>query len=107
MDQGVAIYINGKRYELRMGDVSALDAKAFREQVGEPFMKVMSSEDDWDMDWIAGVVWLARRLDGERTLKFADVAGEIGYDTDIDMKGAGEPTDSDVVEGEVVDDPEG
>jgi phage tail tube protein FII len=107
--RALRIDVNGKQYTLRFGDVTGVEAKAFREQVGVPFTKIMRNDEDWDLDWIAGMVWLARRLDGERMLRFDDVAAEIGFDTEFDVSQAGvDVADGPVVEGEVVgSDPEG
>ena len=55
------------------------------------FMGLLQSfETQPDIDLIAALVWLSRRIDGERMLAFADVAREIGYDVDIEVVGEAE-----------------
>lgn len=105
VEQGVRIKLNGKIYELRVGDLTALDAQAMRKQVGMSFFGVMNTiQEDPDLDLIAGIVWMSRRVNGERTLKYEEVASEISYLTEIEAVDASEPN---VVDGEVVEgDPE-
>lgn len=111
MDQGIAINVNGKRYEVQMGDLTAADAQIFRREMGMSFMKTMQLDpEDFDLDVIAGIVWLARRKDGEVNLRLSEVASEIGYDTEIEPVQMDDDSDKKVVvDGEVMEegDPEG
>jgi hypothetical protein len=67
-----------------------------RRETGFSFRGLMqAAAKDPDVDIIAALVWLARRIDGERLLSYEDVASEIGYDVDVEL-----------VEAEADDDPE-
>lgn len=86
MDEGLSIKFEGKTYTVRIGDLSAMDSAALRRETGLSFTGIMRSmTTDPDIDLIAAVVWLARRIDGEKLLAYEDVASEIGYDADIDL----------------------
>ena len=86
LDQGLSITVDGRTHTVRMGDLTALDAQALRRECGYSFMGLMRAfEADPDVDLVAAVVWLARRLEGERLLAYTEVASEIGYDVDIDL----------------------
>lgn len=81
LDLGVKITYEGVVYEVRAGDLNALDSQALRRELGLSFMGLITSlSTDPDIDLIAGVVWLGRRTGGERSLSYAEVAEKMGYD---------------------------
>lgn len=83
----IVVEVDGKTYRLDRRQMTANDAKDFRAAVGVPLTKVMT-EGSWDVDVVAGIVWLVRRRT-ERTLAYATVAGDITYDSDIKINLAG------------------
>lgn len=86
LDEGVTIVVDGTRYTVRQGDLSALDSMALRRECGYSFVGLMRAlYVDPDIDLIAAIVWLSRRIDGEVALPYAAVASELGYDSEIDV----------------------
>lgn len=80
-DQGIKIAYEGKEYVVRSGDLNALDAQALRQQLGLSFIGLINGlGTDPDIDLIAGVVWMARRINGEPGLPYAAVASAMRYD---------------------------
>lgn len=80
-DQGVSITLDGRTYTVMAGDLNALDARALRQALGHGLPKLIELlSTDPDIDLVAAVIWLARRIDGERGLTFDEVAEEIDYD---------------------------
>lgn len=93
--EGVAITVDGVKYVVREGDLSAADVAAMRREVGLSFMGVLkAAKADPDVDIIAAVVWLARRVEGERDLTFVEVAETIGYDSEIEAVSEGDEPES-------------
>lgn len=87
MDSGISITIDERTYVVREGDITALDSRALRQEVGMTFPKIIAAmQDDPDLDLVAALVWLARRLEGERNLAFDDVASELNYSHVEDLK---------------------
>jgi hypothetical protein len=92
MDLGIKILVDGTEYTVRQGDLTSLDTMSLRRETGMSFAGLMAAfQKDPDIDLVAALVWLSRRIDGEMMLSYADVAGEIGYDVDIDVVGEPEP----------------
>lgn len=80
LDEGLRLTIDGQEYVVRAGDLTALDSRELRRQVGMSFTGLMSAfQSDPDIDLIAAVVWLARRIKGE-VVTYEAVAGDMGYD---------------------------
>lgn len=81
LDFGVRITLEGETYEIRAGDLNALDSLALKQQVGMSFpqLVVETSAGNPDLVEFAAIIWLARRLAGERDLPFVDVAQDIDY----------------------------
>lgn len=78
-EEGVKITYEGVEYAVRAGDLSALDAQALRKELGVSFMGLMRGlMEDPDIDLIAGLIWLSKRLNGE-LIPYAMIAAEIGY----------------------------
>jgi hypothetical protein len=81
LDFGVRICIDDDVYEIRAGDLNALDSLALKQQVGMTFpqLVVETSAGNPDLVEFAAIIWLARRLAGERDLPFTEVAKDIDY----------------------------
>lgn len=81
LDQGAKITVDGEEYVVRAGDLSALDSRALRKEVGVSFIQLIDElTTNADIDSIAAIMWLARRIKGEATLRYETVAAEVGYD---------------------------
>jgi len=79
LDEGVRIVFEGETYEVRAGDLNAIDVRDLRKELGLSFMGLMRGlHEDADIDLLVGLIWLARRVRGEN-LPYAAVAAEIGY----------------------------
>ncbi|HET7486835.1 MAG TPA: hypothetical protein VFJ85_02835 [Acidimicrobiales bacterium] len=85
-DPALVIAVDGQTYTIRLGDLSALDAKDFRAAVGVSLAQVMTNGST-DLDVLAGLVWLARRR-RERGLAYKTVAKVLTYDTPVDVGGS-------------------
>lgn len=80
----VRVSCDGTTYDIDFTDLTAIDAKDFRREVGIPLMSVLSNQEQPDLDVIAGLIWLARRK-GEPTLTFTEVATAINWSSDVDL----------------------
>ena len=76
------VSVDGQKWVLDFSDLTAIDAKDFRREVGFPLASVLSGGEAEDLDVYAGLVWLARRKD-EPKLTFAEVAATITMNTDL------------------------
>lgn len=91
----IAFKVDGERFVLRMKEISGLDAKHFRAGVGMTIAEAMSlfaaavGDDDAkvkvDLDLVAGLVFLAKRQAGNKTVKFDAVASDITYGSDVEL----------------------
>ena len=79
---GVAITVGGVRYEISEGEVCGADVRDLRRATGYSFRGLLEAftGDDGDLDHVASIVWLSRRMAGERHLSFDDVARDVTYD---------------------------
>jgi hypothetical protein len=75
----LVIELGDKRYEARFGDFTAVDAGDFRQAVGFPLAAVFSGQAAFDIDVVAGLVWLLRRRKA-KGLAYRAVAAEVTYD---------------------------
>lgn len=67
MEQGLKITLEGEVYEVRLGDVSSNLTRELRRGTGMSFNQLMREvTTDPDVDSIAGFVWMARRIAGEK-----------------------------------------
>lgn len=81
LDEGIRITYEGQVYQVQAGDLNALDSQALRRELGLSFMGLLNAlGTDPDIDLLAGVVWLARRVNGEVGLAYAEIAGQMGYE---------------------------
>ena len=96
LDLGIAVTVDDRQYTVRAGDLSSLDAMHLRRETGFSFRGLMmAATRDPDIDIIAAIVWLSRRIDGELLLSYEDVAGEITYDSEFDIVNPGEAGEPD------------
>lgn len=96
LNQGLSLTVDGRVYTVRAGDLTGMDAAALRREVGMSFMGLMKAmQADPDVDLIAALMWLSRRIEGEKLLSYEEVAQEVGYDVEIDLADAEEPGDAD------------
>lgn len=95
-ESGVKVTLDGVDYVVRQGDLNGRLTRELRQQTGCSFQKLITELDtDPDIDSVAALVWLARRIEGE-AVTYDEVAEEVGYDADIDVntvsqEDAGEP----------------
>ena len=81
----MTVTIGGVAYKAAAKDLTAVDVREIRKQLGYSFFGLLRElETDSDIDLIAGVVWISRRINGERDLDYAEVAAGISYD-DLDL----------------------
>lgn len=76
--------VDGVDYDLDFSDLTAIDAKDFRREVGTPLASVLTGGVDADIDVIAGLVWLARRKH-QPSLTYTEVAQSISFTSDLDV----------------------
>lgn len=92
MDAGLKISLEGEVYEVRLGDVTSNLTRELRRGTGMSFNQLMREvTTDPDVDSIAGFVWLARRIAGEK-VEIEDVVVTytqlLGEDFDIEVPDA-------------------
>lgn len=86
LNEGLSVNVDGTVYTVRLGDLKGSDTAALRRSTGYSWMGLMrAAQLDPDLDVIAALVWMSRRLAGERLLEFDEVADELGYDSDVDI----------------------
>jgi hypothetical protein len=112
LDMGARFTIDGTVYEILAGDLSALDVQALRKQVGTSFPSLLATlfSDEGDIDTVAAVLWLARKVNGgEPALTYNEVAAEVGYDVIQKIQEGAEQVDGDDSDDKELDslDPEG
>ena len=67
LEQGIRITLDGEVYEVRLADVTSNLTRELRRGTGMSFNQLMNEITvDPDVDSIAGFVWLARRIAGEK-----------------------------------------
>jgi hypothetical protein len=84
-DRGPAltITVDGEVYSLVLKDMTALDVRALRAETGYSYNALArQAAADMDIDLLAAVVWMARRINGERDLTYDEVAAGIDYTAD-------------------------
>lgn len=79
-EPGLAITVDGTEHFICLSDLTAIDAKDFRAQVGVPLQAVFAGAVGTDIDIIAGLVWLDRRRTDQR-LQYVTVASEMTFRT--------------------------
>jgi hypothetical protein len=80
---GMKIELDGRTYLVRENDLTPRDIRALRQETGFSWAGLgRELEKDPDIDLIAALVWMARRLDGE-VISYDDVLGEMSYKSDL------------------------
>lgn len=82
-DVGVKVTVAGKVYELHFGELTGLDARALRVEVGHTtyglLNQALGRDGSPDLDTVAAIVWLARRRAGEVALSYDEVAASVKW----------------------------
>lgn len=91
LEQGLKITIDGETYVVRLADVTSNLTRELRRGTGMSFNQLMQEiTTDPDADSIAGFIWLARRIAGEK-VEIDDVvvtyAQLLADDFDVDLPG--------------------
>lgn len=83
---GMKIDLNGKSYIVRESDLSPRDIAALRRETGFAGWVGLASEAQrgFDLDVLAALVWLARRIDGD-IVPYESVLDEMSYQGDVDV----------------------
>ena len=81
---GMQIEVDGRTYVVRESDLSPRDIAALRRETGFAGWVGLTTEAQrgFDLDVLAALVWLARRLDGD-TVTFEAVLDEMSYEADL------------------------
>lgn len=84
---GVQIEVDGVTYIVREADLTPRDVAALRREAGFAGWVglVTELERGFDLDTLAALVWLARRIKGE-FVPYELVLDEMSYDGDINVK---------------------
>jgi hypothetical protein len=79
----ISIELEGQVYTWIWKDMTPFDVRAMREQMGcSPNQLLREARAEVELDHVAGIVWMARRQNGEPELTYAEVAGSIHYSDD-------------------------
>lgn len=82
---GMKIELDGRTYVVRESDLTPHDVRALRKETGFSWAGLgRELQRDPDIDLIAALVWMARRLDGD-DVTYDTVLGEISYGSDLKM----------------------
>lgn len=82
-DSALTITVDDVVYDIRLANLTAIDAKDFRAAVGVSLAQAIS-DGSLDLDIVAGLIWLVRRQ-RERGLAYSKVAKEITYESNLDF----------------------
>lgn len=79
----LTVVVDGKKYTWTAQDMTALDVRALREATGMSYNRLVQlAKKDMDVDLLAAVVWMARRVAGERDLTYLEVAESTNWTED-------------------------
>lgn len=84
LDVGARFELDGTVHAITVGDMTGLDARELRRQVGISFPKLLTEffSDDSDLDVVAAILWLARYVNGgEKGLTYEEVLAEMDWET--------------------------
>jgi hypothetical protein len=83
---GMRIEVDGRTYVVRESDLTPRDIAALRRETGFAGWIGLTTEAQrgFDLDVLAALVWLARRIDGD-TVAYESVLDELSYDSDLDV----------------------
>lgn len=79
------ITLDDDRHTVRLDDLSAADAKAFRAAVGVPIAQVFNDPTGIDLDVIAGLIWLCKRRI-QPTLSYDAVSRTLTYGSNFSIE---------------------
>jgi hypothetical protein len=83
---GIRVTMDNTVYTLHFGEISGADALALRRQAGMSLQEFWQAcGDSPDFDLVAIVIWLARRINGERSLPLDAVARRITNTTALNV----------------------
>lgn len=84
---GMQIEVDGRTYVVRESDLTPRDVAALRRETGFAGWIGLTTEAQrgFDLDVLAALVWLARRVKGE-VVPFETVLDEMSYETDLNVK---------------------
>lgn len=84
---GMQIDFDGHTYVVRESDLTPRDVAALRREAGFAGWVglVTEVERGFDLDVLAALVWLARRIKGE-FVPYESVLDEMSYDGDVEIK---------------------
>lgn len=90
----MSVTVDGRRYDMKMGDFSAMDEVEFRNATGTDLMTPFAT-GQINSIVVAGLVWRARVRAGERKLTFDTVARQVRWrDLDgVEVTGLGNDED--------------
>jgi hypothetical protein len=78
----IAMEVDGTQYVIAAKDLTALDVRAMRDQLGYTYNGLVKrATQDMDVDIVAAIVWLSRRIYGEPDLDYDAVAAVMTYET--------------------------
>lgn len=83
-DARFVIAVDGREHTFRLGEMTASDVRALRDQAEMTVPDLVRPTYDhnalWDLAAAAAMVWMARRQAGEKGLTFAEVADNLRLD---------------------------
>lgn len=83
---GLQITLDGRTYVVREADLTPHDVRALRKETGFSWAGLgRELQRDPDIDLIAALVWMARRLAGDE-VPYESVLDDLGYDSDLEVK---------------------
>lgn len=82
---GLKIDLDGKSYVVRQSDISPHDVRALRKETGLSWAGLARElQSDPDIDLIAALIWLSRRIDGDE-VSYRSILDEVSYDSDLEI----------------------
>jgi hypothetical protein len=82
---GLKVELDGKIYIVRQSDLTPHDVRALRQETGLSWIGLgRALATDPDIDLVAALVWLKRRVDGDQ-VSYDEVLGSMSYDSDLNI----------------------
>lgn len=86
---GIQLDLDGRSYVVRESDISPHDIRALRKETGFSWAGLgRELAKDPDLDLIAALVWLARRIAGDE-VTYDSILDDLSYDSDLNVSVAG------------------
>lgn len=84
---GMRIEVDGRTYVVREADLTPRDVAALRRETGFAGWVGLAAEAQrgFDLDVLAALVWLARRIDGELTVSYESVLDSLSYQSELNV----------------------